>query len=277
MPRHRNMIPFPAAVVSHPYGSDVHADAALHEEVEDEGKKRSNGAWALTTTTADSEQDYDNDEWDLSSRSSNRKSQSREDEANAYQHEYQHVMLEQREIEESAEEHHAGSNAQQVIVMDRGNIKDNSQYDSSNSDNNNCDAHWSCPRCTLHNPAATTACVACNFKHQQTATATVTTTPTTAIRPSDPVRRERLFPQQQQQQQQQRYRSTDDHRSRQSRLLAALVQSDTNTNTRSIASHAAATSTFATSSQPHSQQQSQQHSQQSQALYHSTLAHLIGG
>jgi hypothetical protein len=171
----------------------------------------------------------------------------------------------------------------QVTVMNRGDGRSRSNR-HPDSDSDNGDARWPCPRCTLYNPTATTKCVACNFKQQTT---TTTRTTSTAIHPQDPVRRERLLPHHHQQQQQRyRYRrSTDNHRNRRSRLLSdlereLLVESNSNGNTsgttttsaRSIASRAAATSTFAPSFQP---QQSQSQSQQ--GLYHTAAQFVFSG
>jgi hypothetical protein len=293
-------------VSSHRWGSDQDVDDALHQhgEEEEDGKKQ---AWT-STTIADSDQ-TDADEWVTTSRhqrwqhpnpipASVRSSSSngsyvslfREEEANEdhNESEYQHVLERQREIEgkDHASIHRRSSNEsmsneravdvdvdvdaqQQVIEMHRGDNSSSSNHHLDNSDNDNSDEAWPCPRCTLYNPAATIKCVACNFKARQTTTATTATT----IHPQD---HGRLL--QQQHQQRYRYRSTSNHRSRnRSHLLTALERElgqsnselNTSTSTRSIASHAAATSTFAPSFQPQSQQQQ---SQSQQELYRTALA-----
>jgi hypothetical protein len=164
------------------------------------------------------------------------------------------------------------TDTQPVNAMHRGDVDVDSRGDrhhdnDSNDNDSNINAHWPCPRCTLQNPTATTKCVACNFKQRTT---TTTTSATAGIHPQDPVRSERHLPHHHHMQQ--RFR---DHRSRnrhRNRLLAALerdlelelereLQSD-----RSIASQAAATSTFAPSFQQSQQQQP--------GLYH-TAAHFI--
>jgi hypothetical protein len=287
-------VPRPAGTGVSPWLCSDDVDEALHHEEED-GKKQT----STSTTTADSDQDDDDDddgEWVPSSRHqhwqhpipasirSSNGSYVIDDEANEDQHEseYQHVQR-QREIEgtDHADSNRSGGNGQpvdaRVIVMHRSdNSRSHHNHPTDSSDSDNDTHRWSCPRCTLQNPAATSKCVACNFKQTTT---TATTTTSTAIRPQDPVRRERLVPHQQQQQQRNRYRFTNNHHRRLlTDLERELVQSNSNSDTtgastsaRSIANRAAAVSTFAPSFQP---QQSQSQSQSHQGLYH-TAAHFI--
>jgi hypothetical protein len=132
---------------------------------------------------------------------------------------------------------HRSVTTEETHLVEPDNVAgDRSSLSSNNSHSESDDTYWSCHRCTLHNPGTTTACQACNFKQRTTTTATIaaitspTNTTTSAtrrrrIRSPDPVRRERLVPEQ--------------------RRAPALFQSDT----RNSASHAA-TISFAPTFQP---------------------------